>query len=293
MGSFWDKLKTWYNQGNSVIKLIFINAAVFVLIRLIYAILSLTGIDGNAMLDYLQLPSVLEDFILKPWTALTYMFVHFGFMHLLMNMFLLYFFGGLFISWFNSKQFLINYILGGLTGALVFVCGYYFIPGLRFSEPGAPLLGASASVMALCMAVTIYRPDYNLPLLLIGNVKLKYITIALIAFDILSMDKANIGVGLAHSGGILYGLIIGLLSKKGVDIFKNLFKSKPKMKVKYNRPKSEKANRTGNVDREYRERKKRESDRLDEILDKVKKSGYESLSGEEKKELFDFSNKGS
>jgi len=263
--------------------------------------MSMTGSDGKVVLDWIQMPAMTDAFLERPWTALTYMFVHFGFMHLLTNMLLLYFFGVLFLRWLSERQLLIFYIVGGLCGAIFFVLGYLLFPSLGNIENPAPLIGASASVMALCIAITVYRPDENITMFLLGNIKLKYIAIILIAFDMLSITKMNAGVGLAHLGGALPGLVLGLSLRNGHDFFawikpisyrlSGLFIKKPKMKVKYKRSSSERTYRASDVDQEYRNKKKRDSDRMDEILDKVKLSGYDSLTQEEKKELFDFSNK--
>jgi membrane associated rhomboid family serine protease len=301
MASLWDKIKNAYLKGNSALRYIFILTGIFLLIRITYAILGMTGVDGSLLLNLLQLPAGIDGFLASPWTALTYMFVHFGLSHLLMNLFLLYFFGGLFIRWFNKSGFNVIFILGGLVGAAFFISGYLIFPGLSDAAGQSPLIGASASVMALCFAVTIYKPDENINLFMLGNIKLKYIAIILVALDMLSMSKVNSGVGLAHLGGGLSGLIYGFSARKGKDLFSwtkvlsfkisGIFKREPVMKVKYNRSGNEKANRADDADREFNKKKKADSERLDAILDKIKLSGYDSLSQEEKKELFDFSNK--
>lgn len=294
MASFWDKIKQYYLQGNAVVRLIFLNVIVFLLMRLIFALMGLTGHDGENVLDWIQLPALTVSFLERPWTLITYMFVHFKLMHLLMNMMLLYFFGTLFLRWFSERQLLVYYLVGGLSGGLFFILGYMLFPALSADVLPAPLIGASASVMAICITLTFYRPDENIPMFLFGNVRLKYIAIVLIAIDLLSIDKTNAGVGLAHLGGIMSGLMLGFSLKNGKDMFawvNGFFVRKPKMKIKYNRAKSENANREPDVDQEYRNRKKRDTVRMDAILDKVKQSGYDSLSKDEKKELFDFSKK--
>lgn len=301
MASFWDKLKQKYLHGNIVIRLIFINVSIFLVLRLLFAIMGLTGSDGKMVLDWIQMPAMTDVFFERPWTALTYMFVHFGLMHLLMNMLLFYFFGGLFLRWFSEMQLGIFYVVGGLSGALFFILGYLFFPALSNIENPAPLIGASAPVMALCITLSVFRPDENIPMFILGNLKLKYLAIILIALDMLSINKVNAGVGLAHMGGALSGLVLGLSLKKGHDLFawvkplsyrlSGLIVRKQKMRVKYRRSSSERAYRSSDVDLEYRNKRKSESDRMDVILDKVKLSGYDSLTQKEKKELFDFSNK--
>lgn len=301
MASLWDKIKNAYLKGNAAVKYIFILTGIFLLIRIVYAVMGMTGLDGSLLLNQLQLPAGIDNFLTKPWTAFSYMFVHFGLSHLLMNLFMIYFFGGLFIKWFSRSAFNIIFLTGGLAGALFFIAGYLLFPGLSNSSDQSPLIGASASAMALCLAVTSYKPDESINLFMLGNIKLKYIAIILVALDMLSMTKVNSGVGLAHLGGGLLGFVYGFPAGKGKDIFSwtkvlsyrisGIFKRKPVMKVKYNRSGNEKANRVDDIDREYNTKKKNDSERLDAILDKIKISGYDSLSQEEKKELFDFSNK--
>jgi len=301
MATFGDKLKQKYRQGNIIIRLIFINTAIFLILRLLFAILSLTGLDGKWVLDWLQMPAGLVPFLEKPWTAFTYMFVHFDLMHILMNMFFLYFFGGIFLRWFSERQLLVQYIFGGLCGALFFVLGYSLMPSLEMVENPAPLIGASASVIGLCVAMAVYRPDEQIPLFMLGSLRLKYIAIIIIVLDLLSFGQNNAGVGLAHLGGALYGLSFGLFIRRGKDLtawispliyeVKSLFKPQPKTKLKYKRSKREKVYKTSDVDQQYRDSKKMEADQIDAILDKIKQSGYDSLSKEEKSRLFDSSNR--
>lgn len=301
MASIWVRITNWYKRGNTVIRLILINSAIFLVIRLVYAILGLAGTDGSSVLEYLQLPSNFMLFLAKPWTALTYMFVHFGFMHVLMNMFLLYFFGSFFLRWFSGNQLLIQYIFGGLSGALFFLLGYGLFPELGSSVNPAPLIGASASVMAVCVAVTVFRPDEQIPLFMLGTVRLKYLTLTLIVLDMLSFDKGSAGTGLAHLGGALYGMVYGLSVKGGVDFtlwvgrliqwFSDSFSHKNVRKVKYRRSSNEQTSVAHDIDQQYRNRRKAESDQIDAILDKIKQSGYDSLSSDEKKKLFDSSSR--
>ncbi|MDP4278419.1 MAG: rhomboid family intramembrane serine protease, partial [Bacteroidota bacterium] len=174
MASFWDKLKQSYLRGTVVIRLIYINAGLFLLIRLLFVLLSLTGLNGKELLDWIQMPAGLGAFLQRPWTALTYMFVHYDLMHLFMNMLWLYFFGKMCLRWYSERQLGAHYVLGGLTGALFFLFGYEYLPFFSGLQMQSPLIGASASVMALCIAVTVYSPDEPVSLFMLGNLKLKY-----------------------------------------------------------------------------------------------------------------------
>ncbi|OPZ96313.1 MAG: hypothetical protein BWY72_01710 [Bacteroidetes bacterium ADurb.Bin416] len=160
--------------------------------------------------------------------------------------------------------------------------------------------------MTLCVSVAIYRPNEPISLFLLGTIKLKYIALVMIVLDLLGFNEASMGVGLAHLGGALYGILVGLSSRRGLNLaawadklsfrFKRNLdprrRRQPSMKVTYRRPKKETVNRSSvDVDQAYRDKKKADEVQLDAILDKVKQSGYDSLSKEEKKQLFDFSNR--
>jgi membrane associated rhomboid family serine protease len=301
MASFWDKLALKYRQGTIVTRLLFINIGVFLVLRIALLVLSLFRIDGDAYMQFLQMPSDWADILKLPWTVFTYMFVHLDLMHILFNMLWLYFFGGMFLRWFSPRQLGGLYILGGLAGALFFGLFFNLLPMYDGFESSGRLMGASASILALGIAVAFYRPEEPVSLFLFGTIKLKWLAIIMIVMDVLSLNGNNAGGSLAHLGGAVAGLIFGLSLRRGIDLtnwvnpvidwFSNLLRPRPKMKVTYQRSKSEKANRETDVDQEYRDRKKAEADQLDTILDKIKKSGYDSLSAKEKQQLFESSRK--
>lgn len=305
MASFWDRILVFYRQGSVVTKLIFINTGLFLLLRLIIGVLALFRLGDKAWLDWLLVPATFPGLLQRPWTLFTYAFVHYDLMHLLMNMLWLYLFGLFFQRWFSGIQLVVHYILGGVAGGLLFVAGNTWLGPTGESLLQAPLIGASAAIMTLCVAVAIYRPNEPIALFLLGTVKLKYIALVMIVLDLLGFSEASMGVGLAHLGGALYGLLVGLFSRRGINLAawadKLSFRirrdngsgrrKQPSMKVTYRRPKKETVNRsTADVDQAYRDKKKSDEQQLDAILDKVKQSGYDSLSKDEKKQLFDFSN---
>lgn len=300
MASIWDKLVSYYRRGNSTTRLIMVTVGIFLLIRIVLGLMSLFHIDINGWMDWLLVPVGLSEVLSRPWTLVTYLFVHYNLMHLLMNMVWLYVFGLFFQRWYSSSQLVAHYVLGGVAGALLFVLGNQFLAtsGSPFSQ--APLIGASASVMALGVTVAVLRPDEQVSLFLFGAIRLKYLALIMIGLDLLGFDPESKGVVLAHLGGALYGLTVGLASRKGINlvawfdrlVYRLSFKKKgPKMKVTYKRSKKETTNRTADVDQAYRNQKKQEESQLDAVLDKVKQSGYDSLSKEEKKQLFDMSNR--
>lgn len=306
MASFWDRLMVFYRQGSVVTRLIFINSGLFLLLRLIVGLLALFRLGDKAWLDWLLVPATLPGLLQRPWTLFTYAFVHYDLMHLLMNMLWLYLFGLFFQRWFSGLQLVVHYILGGVAGGLLFVIGNTWLAPAGEAVLQAPLIGASAAIMTLCVSVAIYRPNEPISLFLLGTIKLKYIALVMIVLDLLGFNEASMGVGLAHLGGALYGILVGLSSRRGLNLaawadklsfrFKRNLdphrRRQPSMKVTYRRPKKETVNRsTVDVDQAYRDKKKADEVQLDAILDKVKQSGYDSLSKEEKKQLFDFSNR--
>ncbi|HET9570337.1 MAG TPA: rhomboid family intramembrane serine protease [Bacteroidales bacterium] len=300
MDSFWDKLKLKYSEGNIVTRLIFINTGIFLVLRLIMVLLGLFKVETFGFMNYLQMPSSLPQFLITPWTAITYMFVHLDLMHILFNMLWLFFFGGMFLRWFTPRQLGGLYVIGGLSGALFFIVFYNLFPA--FEGVNASLMGASASILALGIAVAFYRPDEPVSLFLLGTIKLKWLAIVMIVMDVLSLNGSNAGGSMAHLGGAVAGLLFGLTLRQNIDIthwinpfidgIANLFRPRPKMKVTYRRSKSEQTYKAPDVDQEYRDRKKAEMARLDTILDKIKKSGYDSLTAQEKQQLFESSKNG-
>ena len=292
MDGIFTNLKRTFDSGNILAKLIYINVGLFLVIRLTGVILLLFNLSGFPFLQYLQMPSSPELLLYRPWTVITYMFTHYDFLHILFNMLWLYWFGGLFLSFFNERQLGGLYILGGIAGAILFMVAYNVFPYFREAAPYSYLMGASASVMAVVFAVSFYRKDLEINLFLIGRIKLIYLALFTFVIDLLAITSTNAGGHIAHIGGALFGIWFAARIKQGKDLTKpmnriidwvvNLGKRKPKMRVTYKR---------AETDYEYNARKHRENIDLDVILDKLKRSGYESLSADEKKKLFDASKK--
>ena len=292
MDDFISKLKYNFKQGNILSKLIYINVGLFLIIRLFALICTLFSIDGGGLLFFLQVPSSPEFLLYRPWTLITYMFTHFDFLHILFNMLWLYWFGGLFLTFFSERQLGGLYLIGGIAGALLYIVSYNLFP--YFSEAAAysTLMGASASVMAIVFAVSFYKKDMEISLFIIGRIKLIYLALFTFVVDLLAITSANAGGHIAHIGGALVGIVYALQIAKGKDLtvplnriiafFVNISRRKPKMKVTHRRTEN---------DRDYNARKQSEQVVIDAILDKLKRSGYESLSESEKKQLFDASKK--
>jgi membrane associated rhomboid family serine protease len=293
MDSIFNKIKHFYARGNVLTKLIFINVAVFLVVRLIFVVAILFRMGDSDFLRYLQMPAAPAEFIYQPWTILTYMFLHADFIHILFNMLWLYWFGRIFLQFFNERHLGGMYVLGGIAGALLFMMAYNVFPYFKDTADHNLLMGASASVMAIVFAAAFYRKDYGINLLLVGRIKLIYLALVALLIDLLSITSENAGGHIAHIGGALFGIFFAVRFQQGKDLTTfinrlidkavNLGKKRgPRMKVTFKRPET---------DMEYNARKRKEMKKLDDILDKLKRSGYESLSADEKKTLFNASRK--
>lgn len=292
MGDIFTNLKQNFKVGDVLTKLIYINVGIFVLIRLVSVFLMLFNINSTSFLQYLQFPSSPELFLYRPWTVFTYMFTHFDVLHILFNMLWLYWFGKLFLTYWGERQLGGLYVWGGIAGSVLFMLSYNIFPYFQHLANDSYLMGASASVMAIVFAVAFYQKDLEVNFLIVGKVKLIYLAIFTFVIDLLAITSSNAGGHLAHIGGALLGIYFAVQIQKGKDLtrpmnrlidwFVNLGKRKPKMKVSYKRTET---------DYEYNARKHQEIVDLDSILDKLKRSGYESLSSDEKKRLFDASRK--
>lgn len=295
MGNFISDLKNNFHRGNISLQLIYINVGIFVVTTLISVFLMLFNWDAISWLQYLELPAWMPLFLKQPWSLVTYMFLHAGVLHLLFNMLWLYWFGQLFLSLYSARHFRGLYILGGLCGGLLYMLAYNVFPYFSNYLYGSFLLGASASVLAIVVATAVRSPEYRVNFMFIGAVRLKYVALFVVLTDLLFVTSGNGGGHIAHLGGALAGWWFARSLQKGTDItgwinkvfdalsrgiqFKRPAK-KPKMKV-------EKGGKTADYD--YNARKKQQSEEIDRILDKLKKSGYGSLTTEEKKRLFDAS----
>jgi len=286
-----DEIKQSYKNGSTLIKLIYLNLAVFLAVKIVTIVYFLFNIQGSSfsLINLLALPADIHSLTYKPWTIFTYMFLHEGFIHILFNMLWLFWFGQIFLRFLNEKNLLSLYIVGGLFGGFLYVLFYNIFP--VFNPITSIALGASASVMAIVIATSVYAPNYTINLMFIGPVKLKYIALFSIILDILSIPTSNSGGHIAHLGGALFGFLYIAQYRKGKNITKgfdsvmdklfSLFKPKSKFKVTYKRPMT---------DIEYNKTKKTEQKEVDAILEKIAKKGYNSLSKKEKEILFKMSN---
>lgn len=295
MGNIITDLKNDFRRGSISQQFIYINCGIFVVTALVTIVGVLFNVDKYPWIEWLELPTWLPRFIKQPWSLLTYMFLHAGILHLLFNMLWLYSFGQLFLMFFSARHFRGLYFLGGICGGLLYMLAYNVFPYFEPYRYGSYLLGASASVLAIVIATAVREPEYRVNLLLFGQIRLKYLALVVVVTDLLFITSNNAGGHIAHLGGALAGWWFATGLRKGTDTTKwinNVIDwlqggwkikrtpKKPKMKVHY-------GGRTS--DYEYNARKKEQDDEVDRILDKLKKSGYSSLTTEEKKRLFDAS----
>ncbi|TVR72309.1 MAG: rhomboid family intramembrane serine protease [Marinilabiliales bacterium] len=290
-----DEIKTSFQKGSMLTKLIYINLAVFVAVKLVQVVLFLfsTGQPGTFFLiDWLAVPANIEGLLSRPWTIFTYMFLHEGFLHILFNILWLFWFGRIFLEYLDENKLLGVYILGGLAGAALYIFAFNVFPVFAQVLPVSRALGASAAVLAVVISISVYVPNYTINLVFIGPVRLKYIAAFMIVLDVISIAGSNAGGHIAHLGGALFGWLFIRQYRKGKDLtrginvlfFKiaSLFKPPRKLKVEY---------RKSRTDYDYHRQKAERQKRIDDILDKISKSGYDSLSKEEKEILFRVSNK--
>jgi membrane associated rhomboid family serine protease len=282
-----EEIKESFRQGSSLTRLIYINLGIFLAIRIVNVFYFLSG-QPFPFLDWLALPADFASLASRPWTLITYMFLHFDFLHILFNLMWLFWMGQIFLSYFDQKKLVAVYLLGGVFGGLVYAAGYNFFPVFSKIVADSRLLGASASVIAITTALAVYVPNHTIHLMFIGPVRLKYLALVSILLYVIGISSSNAGGNLAHLGGAFFGMIYMLQYKRGMDMAKGierlfsaigkLFKPKPKVRVSYRRPPVD--------DIEYNRQRNRDQEKMNKILEKISKSGYDSLSKEEKEILF-------
>ncbi len=294
----WGEIKQTFKNGSIITRLIYVNLAVFLVLRIVMVFLQLFGVQAD-LLPWLALPSDVGTLMTRPWTLITYMFLHYDFLHILFNLLWLYWFGRMFLSYFDEKKLLGTYVLGGLAGGVLYIAAYNIFPAFESVAQSGILLGASASVIAIVVATAIYAPNLQVRLLLIseflGPIKIIWIALVSVLIYVLGVTGSNAGGNIAHLGGALWGYIYMLQLKKGNDIsskfnafvynIEEWFKPRKKMRVTYRRNNSRKMS-----DWEYNKKKKAEKENINHILDKIAKSGYDSLTKKEKEILFKMGN---
>ena len=291
MASLSDKLRSQIKISDTLQRLLFVNVAVFLLIRIVHAVSGLflfPVLSFDEVSTYLAIPANLNNLIRKPWTIITYMFFHWDVMHILFNMLWLYWMGKIFQEYLGSRKLLNTYLAGGISGALFFIIAYNFFPLFSNSLPAAFALGASASVLAITVAAATLLPEYPIQLLLFGIVRLKWIAVITIFLDVISVSGDNAGGHIAHLGGALYGFVYIRSLQRGRDLTSGLNKLWD-LFLPHKKNTRSKKTRPPKADEEFNASRKARQERMDEILDKISTSGYGSLTQQEKDFLFSMS----
>lgn len=293
-----DEFKNAFQRPNNAhVQLIIINVAVFLILVVLYVFstVSSTEFVFSVIHDQFSIPPKFQDFITRPWTIITYAFAHSlgDIFHILFNMLGLYWFGRVFNEYLGSDKLVATYVLGALTGGVFYLIMFNTIPYFINNSDFPGMVGASAAVFAIMAAVATLLPDYSFYLIFLGPVKVKYIAFFYIVVSLLGSVGPNAGGNLAHLGGAFIGYVYIKQLQAGVnwggwitatlDWFKQLFSSKPKVKVSYRKdePASKKSSKPNKASQEE----------IDKILDKISDRGYESLTKEEKDKLFNASKK--
>jgi len=295
-GLFDDFKNIWHRPDNGLIQLIIINVIVFVVFGIfeVFTLWSGNGSFYGAISNFITLPSNIESFIFKPWTLITYSFIHHGFLHILFNMLFLYWFGKLIKEYLGGRRVISIFFLGVIAGGLFYILLYNLLPLFQDAVGGSRLAGASAGVFAIVVGAATFMPNYTLYLLFIGPVRIKYIALFYVLLSFLQSAGSNAGGEIAHLGGAVMGFFFIKQLQKGhdwgtpvttfIDWVQSFFVRKSKIKVSYTRKEktaSKSSTKTSKTDQ----------NEIDLILDKISDSGYESLTSDEKQKLFNASKK--
>jgi membrane associated rhomboid family serine protease len=283
-----NSFQSTVRNADTLLRIVFINVFIFLAVALTKVLLKLFMIPDiqSELIQWLAVPADFSLLLFRPWTIISYMFVHTGFFHILFNMLWLYWMGKILVEYLGPKKLFSLYILGGIAGAITYILSFNFFPLFKNTAFHPPMIGASASVLAITVAIATIIPNYKISIFLIGPVALKYVAGIIVLLDLLNLGTADNVAHFAHLGGALFGFIYIRQLKKGIDMGNWLTtfikkitpgKKSSRMKIKYSRPKK---------DEEYNMDKKATQESLDEILDKISKSGYGSLTKEEKDFLF-------
>lgn len=287
--SFSQRLKEMWNRQRALSVILLLNIGLFLCVKLIGLIMWLFNLgDLNTVLvENTALPASWPLFLQRPWTALTYMLLHDSFWQLFFNIWLLVFSSRLFMECLDEMRLVVTYIAGGLFGAVFFVAAYLLFPVLEARAETDMVIGASASVLAVLTAVATYMPDRNISLFIFGSINIKWVLFAIVAIDLLSFTTSVPGECINHAGGMVTGFLYALILKKAT--YKDYTSDR---KGKEYTPYEEVGMPDGGRERplsdeEYNRREAENDRKVDEILDKLSKYGYSSLSEDEKRFLFE------
>lgn len=278
MNPFINNILYKYKNGTIVEQLIYLNVFAFLLMYIVNSVSFLFGYQGsNFIFEWFAMPANLDEFITRPWTIITYGFLHGGFLHILFNLIWLYYIGNLFLDYFTQKQLLSFYLYGTVFGGFIYLISYNYFPALQ--NTNAALVGASSAISAIFIGIATHIPYYEFNIRFIGFVKLWILAAIFVGIDIIQLPVENTGGHLAHIGGALFGYFyvktFRNTNNSFSNPFSNIFKRKSTLKTVYKSTKRKAKNKSVS-----------NQEQIDAILDKISKSGYESLNQEEKDLLF-------
>lgn len=289
--SFRNDLRIQMSHSGALYRLLFINIGLYLLLMLTRTFLFLFQSDDyplQLIVEKLSLPAAPAALLRQPWSLLSYMFFHWEFMHILFNMLVLYWTGRLFTEYLGGAKLWATYIMGGLAGGLFYLLAYNIFPAFA-NAGGTKLIGASAGVIAVLVAIATLLPDYTVQLLIFGVVRLKYIAGVTVLLYVIQIPNGNAGGELAHLGGALFGFLMVKQLRQGRDLTAWLvkaFSSKPRkvpMEVVHKNSKRHEEDA-------YKAKVAATQETIDRILDKINRSGFNSLTREEKDILYKASN---
>lgn len=304
------KLKSQLKLGNVVFKIVALNSILYLLSFILNVFGLAFGFTEELMANYFSkvwfyVPSQFSDFFYKPFTLLTYQFLHSGFLHLLSNMLIVYYFGNIFISLTHKKKLLPLYLLGGVFSGVFYLIVFNSLDSLTIEN--IYLVGASGSAMAILAAVATIIPEREISLFRTFEIKHKWIAVFFLVINIISISSlfgiensnitnSNIAGNIAHLGGLIFGFLFIEIKKHGVDLAQPVNKvinyfsayfikgSEPKISYVNEKFKSKKQFNPYKINKETEVK-------INAILDKIKESGYDKLTKAEKEFLFNNSNK--
>lgn len=301
MSGLFDDFRSEFSKpNNTLVQLILVNTVVFLVLLLAKVGLTMAGLLPNYYLiqNQLLIPSGIVNFLHKPWTLFTYFFTHEDIFHILYNMLFLYWFGRLIDEYLGNRRLVGLYIMGGVAGGLLYLLMYNTVPYFQNMSDSGRMLGASAAAFSVAVGAATLLPNYTFHLLFFGPVRIKYIVFFFITFSVAKSVGANAGGELSHIGGALMGFFYVKLLQNGTDLGKPIYwlmeswssmlRPKPAVKVSYRQRSnaSPQISPFASAGSQPSSLSTPDQDEVDTILDKISRSGYESLTREEKQKLF-------
>ncbi|MCY7351127.1 MAG: rhomboid family intramembrane serine protease [Cytophagaceae bacterium] len=294
MSGFLDEFKNAFTKrNNGLVQIILVNVIVFLTLLVSKIVLTLSGLSVyyTEVFNQLQLPASLPELAQKPWTLITYFFTHENIFHILFNMLFLYWFGKLVDEYLGNRRLINLYMLGGILGGVAYIVIYNLVPYFHEAVANSLMMGASGAAFAVVVGAATLLPNYTFHLLFLGPVRIKYIALFYVISSFAQTTGSNAGGNIAHLGGALLGFIFIKQLQRGTDLGKpldgltgfvrRLFTPKPRPSMKVTYRSQSKTSLTSMTSDGFPD-----DDEIDAILDKISKSGYESLTREEKQKLF-------